>query len=41
MEAADINLIEACKRGKPSAQREVYTRFQPYDVRRGAPVHER
>ena len=29
MEAADINLIEACKRGKPSAQREVYTRFSP------------
>ncbi len=29
MEAADINLIEACKRGKPSAQREVYARFSP------------
>lgn len=29
MEAADINLIQLCKRGKPSAQREVYSRFSP------------
>ena len=29
MEAADIHLIESCKLGKPSAQREVYARFSP------------
>lgn len=29
MEAADINLIEACKKGEPRAQREVYARFSP------------
>ncbi|HBP44706.1 MAG TPA: RNA polymerase subunit sigma-70 [Flavobacteriales bacterium] len=29
MEEGDINLIEACKRSKPSAQREMYVRFSP------------